>query len=67
MNLKENAVTRYIKGSLEELGKVTWPTKNQAVKLTVIVFVFVLIAAVFLTFVDFGFNWIYTYILTLNA
>lgn len=67
MNLKENAVTRYIKGSWEELEKVTWPTKNQAVKLTAIVFVFVLIAAVFLTVVDFGFNWIYTYILTLNA
>ena len=67
MSLKENAVTRYVKGGLEELGKVTWPTKNQAVKLTAIVFIFVLIAAVFLTFVDFGFNWVYTYILTLNA
>lgn len=67
MSLKENAITKYIKDSLEELGKVTWPTKNQAVKLTAIVFVFVLVVAVFLTFVDYGFNWIYTYILTLNA
>lgn len=67
MNLKENAVTRYIKGSLEELGKITWPTKNQAVKLTAIVFVFVLIAALALTFTDFGFNELYNYILNLNA
>jgi len=67
MSLKENAIVRYIKGCLEELSKVTWPTKNQAVKLTAIVFVFVLIAAISLTFVDFGFNWVYTYILTLNA
>ncbi|MDD3861578.1 MAG: preprotein translocase subunit SecE [Candidatus Gracilibacteria bacterium] len=66
MNLKENAITRYIKGSIEEIGKVTWPTKNQAVKLTIIVFIFVLIATIALTFVDFGFNEIYNYILKLN-
>jgi preprotein translocase subunit SecE len=67
MSLKDNAITRYIKESFQELEKVTWPTKNQAVKLTAIVFVFVLLVAVFLTFVDFAFNWIYTYILTLNV
>lgn len=67
MNVKENAITRYIKGSLEELGKVTWPTKNQAVKLTAIVFVFVLISALALTIIDFSFNQIYNYILNLNA
>jgi preprotein translocase subunit SecE len=64
MNIKENAVVRYIKDSLAELTKVTWPTKNQAIKLTGIVLVFVLLTAVFLAVVDFGFNWIYTYILT---
>lgn len=67
MSLKENAITKYVRSSIQELEKVTWPTKNQAVRLTAIVFVFVLLVALFLTFVDFAFNWIYTYILTLNA
>jgi len=67
MSLKDNIITRYVKDSFQELEKVTWPTKNQAVKLTAIVFVFVLITAVFLAFADFAFNWIYTYILTLNV
>jgi preprotein translocase subunit SecE len=64
MSIKENAVTRYVKGSLAELTKVTWPTKHQAIKLTGIVLVFVLLTAIFLATVDFGFNAIYTYILT---
>ncbi|MFA6918255.1 MAG: preprotein translocase subunit SecE [Candidatus Gracilibacteria bacterium] len=64
MSLKENMITRYVKECWEELEKVVWPTKNQAIKLTGIVLVFVLLAALFLTFADYGFNWIYTYILT---
>ena len=60
------ALTGYIKNSLEELGKVTWPTKNQAVQLTGIVFVFCLIAALFLGALDFVLNALYSYLLKLN-
>lgn len=63
--MKENALIRYIKGSMEELSKVTWPTKNQAVRLTGIVLVFCLVVSVFLGLVDLGFNELYTYVLTL--
>lgn len=59
-------LTGYIKSSLEELGKVTWPTKNQAVQLTGIVFVFCLITALFLGALDFIFNELYSYLLKLN-
>ena len=52
--MRDNVLTRYLKSSLEELSKVTWPTKNQAVKLTAIVLVFCLIVAFTLGFVDYG-------------
>lgn len=50
--MKENAIKNYFKHSLEELTKVTWPTKNQAVKLTIVVLIFCLLVALFLGVVD---------------
>lgn len=49
-------VTNYIKDSFAELRKVTWPTKEQTAKLTIITLVFCLLMAVFLGAVDYGFN-----------
>jgi preprotein translocase subunit SecE len=65
--MKDNAVTNYVRGSLEELTKVTWPTKNQAVRSTIIVLVFCLIIAIFLGAVDFLFNEIYNYLLNFSS
>ncbi|MBD3360296.1 preprotein translocase subunit SecE [Candidatus Peregrinibacteria bacterium] len=53
----------YLKNSFEELTKVTWPTKNQAVKLTIIVLIFCIITALFLGVVDYLFNQGYNYLL----
>ncbi|MBT4917785.1 preprotein translocase subunit SecE [Candidatus Peregrinibacteria bacterium] len=64
--MKDNAIKRYVRSSLEELSKVTWPTKNQAVRLTIIVLVFVLITAFFMGAVDYGFNELYQYVLKLT-
>jgi len=50
---------------MQELTKVTWPTKNQAIRLTVIVLGFCLVFAVFLTGVDFFANEGYTKVLDL--
>ncbi len=62
-----NTIKKYFKGSLEELTKVTWPTKNQAVKLTIIVLVFTVVVAVFLGFIDYLFNLLYNYLLNISA
>lgn len=55
-----NAIKSYIKHSFEELTRVTWPTKAQAVKLTIIVFGFCVVMAFLLGVVDyvltFGYN-----------
>jgi len=46
------SIKNYIQESLQELHHVTWPTKNQAIRITTIVFVFMLVSAVLLGFVD---------------
>jgi preprotein translocase subunit SecE len=65
--MKENVIVGYIKGGFEELTKVTWPTKNQAVKLTIIVLVFCVLAALFLGVLDYLFNLFYKYLLNISA
>lgn len=57
------AISNYIRSSFEELTKVVWPTKNQAVRLTIIVLVFCLLMAMFLAAVDYGFGYLYDYII----
>ena len=60
------AIKNYLKNSFEELSKVTWPTKNQAVRLTIIVLVFCFIIGLALMGLDLLFNEGYEYILSLN-
>ena len=45
-------IKKYIQNSIKELNNVTWPTKNQAIRITTIVFIFMLISAVILGFID---------------
>ncbi len=52
-----NAITNYIRSSFEELTKVVWPTKNQAIRLTIIVMVFCVLMALILAAVDYGFTY----------
>ena len=60
--MKENAVTSYLKECSEILRQVTWPTKNQAIRYTVITFAFCAAFALFLATSDFIFHAIYDYL-----
>lgn len=62
-----NAFTNYLKSSLEEFTKVVWPTKNQAVKLTIIVLAFCLVMAAILGLLDYLLNEGFAYLLDLIA
>lgn len=64
--MKDNALVHYVKKSLEELTKVTWPTKNQAVRLTIIVLIFCVVIATLLGAFDYIFNLFYNYLLNLR-
>lgn len=43
----------YIKNSINELKKVNWPTKQQAIKHTILVIAISLVVAAFLGIIDF--------------
>ncbi|MFA5247826.1 MAG: preprotein translocase subunit SecE [Patescibacteria group bacterium] len=51
-----NKITAYIKSSLEEMKKVTWPTKKQTREYIVLVIAISLGVATFLGALDFIFN-----------
>ena len=53
---KPNKIQRWWNETIGELRKVTWPTKEEALKMTKIVIVVVLATAVFLGVVDFVFS-----------
>lgn len=63
---KDNAVIRYLKDSFAELSHVTWPTRNQAINLSILVVVFVFVSALLIAGLDYAFNQGYLYLLTLK-
>jgi len=54
-----DSIVNYVQESFQELKRVTWPTRNQAVRLTFIVLGFCIVAAAALGVFDFGFNYGY--------
>ena len=47
-----NSIVTYIRESIEELHKVRWPTRRQAVRLSAITVVFVIASSLFFGAVD---------------
>ena len=48
---------KYIKDSIAELHNVTWPTRKQGIRITTIVFIFMIAAAAILGLLDQLFAW----------
>ena len=53
---KPNKIQKWWRETIGELRKVTWPTKEEALKMTKIVIVVVLATALFLGVIDFIFS-----------
>lgn len=51
-----NAVARFSRETVAELRKVSWPTRQEATQLTIIVLVVVAATSAFLGLLDFGFS-----------
>lgn len=51
-------IARYLKETRAEINKVTWPTREQATRLTLIVLAVTAALAVVLALVDFVFAWL---------
>ena len=60
---KENAIVRYLKETRSELRKVTWPPREEAVNLTVIVMAVTVAMAAFLGVTDYLFSRLFSLII----
>jgi preprotein translocase subunit SecE len=63
---RSNRVTRYLRETTAELRKVTWPTRKEAIRLTVIVLIVVGLMSALLGVLDFVFSRIIAFILSLG-
>lgn len=61
---KENAIQKYIRETSGELRKVTWPTPQEAWRMTRIVLLTLLVMALILGSLDFAFSRLITLILS---
>ena len=60
---KENFIQKYIRETIGELRKVTWPTRKEAWNLTVVVIVVTFAMSALLGFLDFVFTKFFALIL----
>jgi preprotein translocase subunit SecE len=51
-------LAQYVQGSRVELRKVVWPTREETNKMTVVVFVAIVVMALFFWLLDAGLGWI---------
>lgn len=53
-----NKITNYIKASIEEMKKVTWPSKKETYNYTMLVIAISIGVAAFLGALDYIFSWL---------
>ena len=46
------SIIRYFRDSIQEFNNVTWPTRKQAIRISTIVFIFMIISAIVLGVAD---------------
>ncbi|MFN8439588.1 MAG: preprotein translocase subunit SecE [Caldilineaceae bacterium] len=63
----ENALMRYFRETRAELAKVSWPTREEGTRLTVIVFIATVIATIIIFGVDSLFHEVILFLLRATA
>ena len=56
MNVINNRLARYVRDSYFEMKKVTWPTRKETTKITIVVIAISISVAVFLGVLDYAFS-----------
>lgn len=62
---RKNAITRFYRETVGELRKVTWPTRQEAISLTIVVLVVTFGMSAFLGLLDYLFSRLFAVILGL--
>jgi len=52
---KQNAIQRYFRETIGELRKVSWPTRQETINLTIVVVIVLVVMSAFLGTLDFVF------------
>jgi len=65
--LANNRIVKYFKGVRAEVRKVTWPTRAEVVRLSVIIMVVLVVMSAFMALVDYGFSVLMRFIITLGT
>lgn len=63
---KQNKIVEYLKSSIDELKKVKWPTKKEAINHTILVVIICVFMAVFLGLLDFGLTQLIEWMISLK-
>jgi len=63
MSLKNNKLTNYFRKSYQELEKVTWLTRKQMIKSSILVITVSIVIAAFIAAIDYLFNKGYIYLI----
>ena len=56
---KDNFIVRYLKETRAELKKVSWPSRQETLNLTLIVVAFTVFMAALLGIIDYIFAWVF--------
>jgi preprotein translocase subunit SecE len=65
--LADNRITRYLKEVRAEMRKVTWPSRAEAIRLSTIVMVVLVVSSAFLALLDYAFTWLMRIIINLGT
>jgi len=63
----DNRITRYVKEVRAEIRKVTWPSRQEVLRLTAIVITVLVVMSIFMAVVDFAFSRLMQAIISLGA
>lgn len=63
---RQNVVVRYFRETVAELRKVNWPTRQEAIQLTMIVLVVIFLMSTLLGVLDFLFSRLFGFIVGLG-
>lgn len=63
---RSNPISQLVRETSSELKKVTWPTRQDAIQLTLLVLAVVLVSSAFLGFLDFLFARLVGFVISLG-
>jgi preprotein translocase subunit SecE len=65
--LTDNRIVKYLKEVRAEIRKVTWPSRQEVLRLSAIVIVVLVVMSAFMAIIDYAFSWLMRLIIGLRT